>query len=44
LPLIALFFLACTVPRHAQMRLLGKIEWAVVLVSLVLLSGWAVCV
>jgi hypothetical protein len=44
LPLIALFFLACTVPRHAQMRLLGKVEWAVVLVSLVLLSGWAIWV
>jgi hypothetical protein len=42
LPVIALFFLGYTLPRHPQMRLLRRTEWVVVLLSLALLSGWAV--
>ncbi len=42
LPLIALFFLGYTLPRHPKMRLLRRTEWAVVLISLALLSGWAI--
>jgi hypothetical protein len=39
---IALFFLGYTLPRHPKMRLLQRTEWAVVLISIVLLSGWAI--
>ena len=42
LPVIALFFLGYTLPRHPKMRLLQRTEWAVVLISLALLSGWAI--
>jgi hypothetical protein len=42
LPVIALFFLAYTLPRHPQMRQLRRTEWAVVLISLAFLSGWAI--
>jgi len=42
LPLIALFFLGYTLPRHPKMRLLRRIEWLVVLISLSLLCGWAI--
>jgi hypothetical protein len=42
LPVIALFFLAFTLPRHPQMRRLRRTEWVVVLISLAFLSGWAI--
>jgi hypothetical protein len=42
LPVIALFFLGYTLPRHPPMRLLQRTEWAVVCGSLALLSGWAI--
>lgn len=42
LPVIALFFLGYTLPRHPKMRLLRRTEWAVVLISLAFLSGWAI--
>ncbi|MGE4544294.1 MAG: hypothetical protein AB7D06_09300 [Pedobacter sp.] len=42
LPLVAVFFLGYTLPRHPKMRLLRRTEWAVVLISLAFLSGWAI--
>lgn len=42
LPVIALFFLGYTLPRHPEMLLLRKTEGAVVLLSLAVLSGWAI--
>lgn len=42
LPVIALFFLGYTLPRHPKMRLLQRTEWAVVLFGIVLLTGWAI--
>jgi hypothetical protein len=42
LPVIAIFFLGYTLPRHPKMRLLQRTEWAVVLISIALLAGLAI--
>jgi hypothetical protein len=44
LPVITTFFLGYTLPRHPQMRLLQRTEWAAVFISLALLSGWTLSV
>ncbi len=44
LPVVALFFLGYTLPRHPEMRLLRKTEWVVVFISLAFMSCWVMLV